>query len=415
MEPMRNDKQTRNSEHTQGGESTRTGESVRDGDTERPSMRAKTMMVHAGHGPDPHTGAVNVPIYLSSTFAQQRPGVHQGYEYARTGNPTREALERHIAALEGGVRGFAFASGLAAETTILSLLNAGDHVIVGDDVYGGTYRLVQQVFTRLGITASYADTSDIDAFAAQFRPETRMVIMESLTNPLMKVSDLKRVAEVTHEAGALLVVDNTFLTPYFQQPLTLGADIVVHSATKYLGGHSDVVAGLVVVKNEELADRLHYLQNAMGGILGVQDSYLLLRGIKTLALRMDAHAKNARRIAEWLMEQPWVGRVLYPGLPNHPGHDILAEQASGFGGMLSFDAGTAERAERIVSNTRLFALAESLGGVESLISIPSRMTHASIPAERRAELGITDSLVRISAGIEDAQDLMEDLARAASE
>lgn len=381
----------------------------------RPPMRLKTMMVHAGHGPDPHTGAVNVPIYLSSTFAQQEPGVHRGYEYARTGNPTREALERHIAALEGGVRGFAFASGLAAETTILSLLNAGDHVIVGDDVYGGTYRLVQQVFTRLGITASYADTSDIDAFAAQFRPETRMVIMESLTNPLMKISDLKRVAEVTHGAGALLVVDNTFLTPYFQQPLRLGADVVIHSATKYLSGHSDVVAGLVVVNNEELAERLHYLQNAMGGILGVQDSYLLLRGIKTLALRMEAHAENARRIAEWLAERPWVDRVLYPGLPGHPGREILAQQATGFGGMLSFDAGTPERAQRIVANTRLFALAESLGGVESLISIPSLMTHASIPPERRAELGITDSLVRISAGVEDVADLIDDLARAAGE
>ncbi|MFS8581675.1 MAG: aminotransferase class V-fold PLP-dependent enzyme [Limnochordales bacterium] len=381
----------------------------------RPAVRPRTMMVHAGHGPDPHTGAVNVPIYLSSTFAQERPGVHKGYEYARTGNPTREALERHIAALEGGVRGFAFASGLAAETTLLSLLKAGDHVIVGDDVYGGTYRLVEQVFTRLGLAATYADTSDIDAFAAAFRPETRMVIMESLTNPLMKVSDLERVAEVTRAHGAWLVVDNTFLTPYFQRPLELGADMVVHSATKYLGGHSDVVAGLVVVKDEELGQRIHYLQNAMGAILGVQDSYLLLRGMKTLALRMEAHAENARRIAQWLAGQPWVTRVLYPGLPGHPGREILARQATGFGGMLSFDAGTPERAERIVSRTRLFALAESLGGVESLISIPARMTHASIPPERRARLGITDSLVRISAGIEDAEDLIEDLARAAGE
>lgn len=377
------------------------------------TMRPKTLMIHGGHGPDPHTGAVNVPIYLSSTFAQQKPGVHQGYEYARTGNPTRAALERHIAALEGGVRGLAFASGMAAETTVLSLLSAGDHVIVGDDVYGGTYRVVERIFTRLGLTASYADTSDIDAFAAHFRPETRMVIMESLTNPLMKISDLKRVAQVTHDAGALLVVDNTFLTPYFQQPLLLGADIVVHSATKYLSGHSDVVAGLVAVKDEELGEQLHYLQNAMGGVLGVQDSYLTLRGTKTLALRMEAHAHNAQRIAEWLVEQPWVERVLYPGLPDHPGRAILEQQATGFGGMLSFDAGTPERAERIVSRTKLFALAESLGGVESLISIPSLMTHASIPPERRAELGITDSLVRISAGIEDVEDLIEDLAQAA--
>jgi len=376
-------------------------------------MRPRTLMVHGGHGPDPHTGAVNVPVYLSSTFAQEQPGVPKGYEYARTGNPTREAVERHIAALEGGVRGLAFASGLAAETTVLSLLSAGDHVIVGDDVYGGTYRLMAQVFSRLGLSATFADTADIDAFAAAFRPETRMVIMESLTNPLMKVSDLERVAAVTHAHGALLVVDNTFLTPYFQRPLLLGADIVVHSATKYLGGHSDVVAGLVVVKDDELGQRLHYLQNAMGAVLGVQDSYLLLRGMKTLALRMEAHAENARRLAEWLRQQPWVKRVLYPGLPDHPGHDILARQATGFGGMLSFEADTAARAQRIVTGTRIFALAESLGGVESLISIPARMTHASIPPERRAELGITDSLVRVSVGIEDVEDLIADLDQAA--
>src|SRR5690606_14797251 len=321
------------------------------GSPPRPAMRPRTLMVHGGHGPDPHTGAVNVPVYLSSTFAQEQPGVPKGYEYARTGNPTREAVERHIAALEGGVRGLAFASGLAAETTVLSLLSAGDHVIVGDDVYGGTCRLMAQVFSRLGLSATFADTADIDAFAAAFRPETRMVIMESLTNPLMKVSDLERVAAVTHAHGALLVVDNTFLTPYFQRPLLLGADIVVHSATKYLGGHSDVVAGLVVVKDDELGQRLHYLQNAMGAVLGVQDSYLLLRGMKTLALRMEAHAENARRLAEWLRQQPWVKRVLYPGLPDHPGHDILARQATGFGGMLSFEADTAARAQRIVTGT----------------------------------------------------------------
>lgn len=370
-------------------------------------------MVHAGHGPDPHTGAVNVPIYLSSTFAQKRPGVHQGYEYARTGNPTREALERHIAVLEGGVRGFAFASGMAAEATVLSLLDAGDHIVVGADVYGGTYRIVERVFRRLGIEVTFADTSDADALKAHFRPNTRMVVVESLTNPLMKVSDMEKVANVTHEAGALLTVDNTFMTPYFLRPLALGADIVVHSATKYLGGHSDVVAGLVVVKDEELGERLHFLQNAVGGVLGVQDSYLLLRGMKTLALRMEAHQHNAGRIAEWLVQQPWVKRVLYPGLPDHPGHDVLKRQATGFGGMLSFEADTPERAQKIVSNTKIFALAESLGGVESLISIPALMTHASIPPERRAQLGITDSLVRISAGIEDPDDLIEDLAQAA--
>lgn len=377
------------------------------------TMRPKTLVIHGGHGPEPHTGAVNVPIYLSSTFAQEAPGVHSGYEYSRSGNPTREAVERLTAALEEGVRGFAFASGLAAESTILSLLSAGDHVIVGDDVYGGTFRVIENVFKRLGIDASYADTTNIDEFQTHLRPNTRMVIMESLTNPLMKVSDLKQLAAVTKAANAWLVVDNTFMTPYLQKPLTFGADIVVHSATKYLSGHSDVVAGLVAVADEELADRIGYLQNAMGGILGVQDSYMLLRGTKTLALRMEAHEGNAQRLAEWLREQPWVKRVLYPGLPDHPGHSILQEQASGFGGMLSFEATDVETAHRIVANTRLFALAESLGGVESLISIPSLMTHASIPVERRTALGISDSLVRISAGIEDAGDLMDDLAQAA--
>lgn len=376
-------------------------------------MRLKTMVIHGGHGPEPHTGAVNVPIYLSSTFAQQKPGVHSGYEYSRSGNPTREAVERLIAALEGGVRGFAFASGLAAESTIISLLSAGDHVIVGDDVYGGTFRVVEHVFKRLGIEASYVDTTDAAEFARHMRPNTRMVIMESLTNPLMKVSDLKQLAKVTKAAGALLVVDNTFLTPYLQRPLALGADIVVHSATKYLSGHSDVVAGLVAVNDEQLGERIGYLQNAMGGILGVQDSYMLLRGTKTLALRMEAHERNAQQLAEWLQQQSWVKRVLYPGLPDHPGHAVLKQQASGFGGMLSFEAESVEMAERIVANTQLFALAESLGGVESLISIPSLMTHASVPSERRAAIGITDSLVRISAGIEDVADMMEDLSRAA--
>lgn len=381
--------------------------------TQKNDMRLKTMVIHGGHGPEPHTGAVNVPIYLSSTFAQQKPGVHSGYEYSRSGNPTREAVERLIAALEGGVRGFAFASGLAAESTIISLLSAGDHVIVGDDVYGGTFRVVEHVFKRLGIEASYVDTTDAAEFARHMRPNTRMVIMESLTNPLMKVSDLKQLAKVTKAAGALLVVDNTFLTPYLQRPLALGADIVVHSATKYLSGHSDVVAGLVAVNDEQLGERIGYLQNAMGGILGVQDSYMLLRGTKTLALRMEAHERNAQQLAEWLQQQSWVKRVLYPGLPDHPGHAVLKQQASGFGGMLSFEAESVEMAERIVANTQLFALAESLGGVESLISIPSLMTHASVPSERRAAIGITDSLVRISAGIEDVADMMEDLSRAA--
>ncbi|OUN00314.1 MAG: cystathionine gamma-synthase [Firmicutes bacterium ZCTH02-B6] len=375
-------------------------------------MRLKTLIVHGGHGPDPATGAVNVPIYLSSTYAQERPGVHRGYEYSRTGNPTRTALENLAAELEGGVRGLAFASGMAAMSTVLSLLDAGDHIIVGDDVYGGTYRVVERVFKRLGIQASYADTSDPEDVARQVRPETRMIIVESPTNPLLKVADLRALAEVAHQAGAWLVVDNTFMTPYWQQPLAAGADIVVHSATKYLSGHSDVVAGLVVVKDVELGERLHYLQNAVGGVLGPQDSWLLIRGIRTLGVRMEAHERNAQALANWLREQPWVRRVYYPGLPDHPGHEVHKQQARGFGGMLSFETDTPERAERIVSATRIFTLAESLGGVESLISLPAKMTHASIPPERRAQLGITDSLVRVSAGIEDADDLIQDLAQA---
>lgn len=378
-------------------------------------MRFKTRIVHGGHGPDPLTGAVNVPVYLSSTYAQQRPGVHQGYEYSRTGNPTRAALEQLAAELEGGVRGLAFASGMAAMSTVLSLLGAGDHIIVGDDVYGGTYRVVERVFTRLGLAVSYADTADPADVARHMRPETRMVIVESPTNPLMKVADLRALAEVAHKGGAMLVVDNTFMTPYLQQPLALGADIVVHSATKYLSGHSDVVAGLVVVSSPELGERLHYLQNAVGGVLGPQDSWLLIRGIRTLGLRMDAHERNAAAIAAWLTEQPWVRKVYYPGLPGHPGHAIHRQQARGFGGMLSFEADTPGRAEQIVSGCRVFTLAESLGGVESLISLPAKMTHASIPPERRAQLGITDSLVRISAGIEDVEDLIEDLAQAAGQ
>lgn len=377
-------------------------------------LRPHTLAVHGGHGVEPNTGAVNVPIYLSSTYALKRPGVDRaGYDYARSGNPTREAVERHVAALEGGTHGFAFASGLAAESAIISLLDAGDHILLGDNVYGGTYRMVENVFKRHGIEASYADTADAATFAKHFRPNTRMVLMESPTNPVMKVSDLREVAKVTHEAGALLVVDNTFMSPYFQRPLELGADIVVHSATKYLSGHSDIVAGVVAVKDEQLAERIGYLQNAVGAILGVQDSYLLLRGMKTLALRMEAHERNAFQLAEWLQTRPWVKHVLYPGLSDHPGHALLKEQASGFGGMLSFEPTSEDLTERIVTNTRIFSLAVSLGGVESLIAVPAHMTHAAVPPDARAAMGISDSLIRISVGIEDVKDLQEDLARAA--
>ncbi len=375
-------------------------------------MRIDTKLIHGGVFGDAVTGAVSVPIYQVSTYKQDGVGKHRGYEYSRTGNPTREALEKLIADLENGQRGLAFASGMAAITTVLSLFNQGDHVVVGDDVYGGTYRVLSQVFSRLGISASYVDTSDINKVKDAFRPETKAVFLETPTNPLLKVSDIKAVAAECKKRDVLLIVDNTFLTPYWQNPLDLGADIVLHSATKYLGGHSDVVAGLVVVKEKELGEKLHYLQNAMGGILGPQDSWLLMRGIKTLGLRMRQHEENARRLATRLSERKDLERVFYPGLPNHPGHQLAKEQARGFGGMISFDVGSKERAEQVLERTRLFTLAESLGAVESLISVPAQMTHASIPPERREELGITDGLVRISVGIEDCDDLLEDLEQA---
>ncbi|WP_206425357.1 bifunctional cystathionine gamma-lyase/homocysteine desulfhydrase [Staphylospora marina] len=371
-----------------------------------------TKLIHGGVFGDPHTGAVSVPIYQVSTYKQRRVGEHAGYEYSRTGNPTRAALESLIAELENGARGLAFASGMAAISTLVSLFNQGDHLVVGDDVYGGTYRVLSKVFSRLGIDADFVDTSDLDQVKAAIRENTRAVYMETPSNPLLKVSDIRALADLCKERGLLLIVDNTFLTPYWQNPLDLGADVVVHSATKYLGGHSDVVAGLLVTKDEQLGEQLHFLQNSIGGILGPQDSWLLMRGIKTLGLRMKQHEANARRIAEWLREHPKVKNVFYPGLPDHPGHALAARQARGFGGIISFDVGSAEAADKVLESTRFFTLAESLGAVESLISVPARMTHASIPPERRAELGITDGLIRISVGVEDVEDLIEDLGRA---
>lgn len=377
-------------------------------------MRPKTKLIHAGMGVEPQTGAVVFPIYQVSTYKQEAIGKHKGYEYSRTGNPTRHALETYIAELEEGSRGLAFASGMAALTTILSLFNKGDHLVVGDDVYGGTYRVIARVFARLGLDATFVDTSNLDAVKQAVQPHTRAIILETPTNPLLKVSDIAAVAEIAKERGALLIVDNTFMTPYWQNPLTLGADIVYHSATKYLGGHSDVVAGLVVVKDEQLGEELHFLQNATGGILGPQDSWLLLRGMKTLGVRMEEHEANTRQLAKWLAARSDIKRVNYPGLPDHPGHELAKRQARGFGGMVSFDVGSGERAEQVLSKVRYFTLAESLGAVESLISVPARMTHASIPQERREALGITDGLIRISVGIEDVQDLIEDLEQALS-
>jgi cystathionine gamma-lyase/homocysteine desulfhydrase len=375
-------------------------------------MRLKTRLIHGGIDGDPHTGAVSVPIYQVSTYRQEAIGKHKGFEYSRTGNPTRHALEAYIAEVEGGARGLAFGSGMAALSTVLSMFSKGDHLIVGDDVYGGTYRVITRVFSRLGLDATYVDTTNLSAVEAAVRPETKAIIMETPTNPLLNVSDIAALAKIAKAKGLLLIVDNTFMTPYWQNPLDLGADIVYHSATKYLGGHSDVVAGLVVAKEPKLGEELHFLQNAIGGVLGPQDSWLLLRGMKTLGVRMEEHEANTRILAKWLAERNDIERVIYPGLENHPGHELMQKQARGFGGMISFDVGSGERADEVLSKVKYFTLAESLGAVESLISVPARMTHASIPAERRAELGITDGLIRISVGIEDVQDLIEDLEQA---
>lgn len=375
-------------------------------------MKMDTKLIHGGIFGDEHTGAVSVPIYQVSTYKQEGVGNHKGFEYSRTGNPTRHALEVLIADLENGVRGFAFSSGMAAISTIVSLFNQGDHLVVGDDVYGGTYRVLSKVFSRLGIDFTMVDTSDLSNVEAAIRPNTKAIYMETPSNPLLKVTDIAGLSAIAKKHNLLSIVDNTFLTPYWQNPLDLGADIVLHSATKYLGGHSDVVAGLVAVKDAELGEQLHFVQNSIGAVLGPQDSWLLIRGMKTLGLRMKAHEGNSRHLAEWLSEHEQVSKVYYPGLASHPGHELATTQAKGYGGIISFDVGSAERADQVLSKTRYFTLAESLGAVESLISVPARMTHASIPAERRAELGITDGLIRISVGVEDIEDLIQDLAQA---
>lgn len=375
-------------------------------------MRAKTKLIHAGIVGDEATGAVSTPIYQVSTYKQEAVGKFKGYEYSRTGNPTRHALEVLISDLEGGVAGFAFASGMAATSSIMMLFSKGDHVILTDDVYGGTYRVMTKVLNRFGIEATFVDSSDVSKVEAAILENTKAIFLETPTNPLLKVTDIEAIAKLAKEKGLLTIVDNTFITPYFQQPIALGADIVVHSATKYLGGHSDVVAGLVVVNSEQLASDLHFVQNSVGAVLGPQDSWLLMRGIRTLGLRMEEHHLNAQRIAEFLDNHHAVTKVYYPGLVNHPGHELMKKQTTGFGGMISFDVGSEEKADKLLAKLRYFTLAESLGAVESLISVPARMTHASIPRERRLELGITDGLVRISVGIEDVEDLIEDLTQA---
>lgn len=371
-----------------------------------------TRAIHAGQAPDPATGAVVVPIYQTSTFAQEAIGVHKGYEYSRSGNPTRAALESCLASLEGGRYGLAFASGLAATDCVMHWLNAGDHVVVMEDAYGGTYRLFRRVYERVGLRFSFVDATRLENVEAAFEPSTRLVWLESPTNPLLKMVDIAGLAALAHDRQVRVAVDNTFMSPYFQRPLELGADIVVHSATKYLGGHSDVIGGAVVVADEALYSELKFLQNAVGGVPGPFDAWLVLRGLKTLALRMREHERNALAIAQYLERHPRVRRVNYPGLESHPQHALARRQMQGFGGMLSFEVGSGEHARQVVQRTRLFTLAESLGGVESLIELPAPMTHASLPPEVRAELGITDGLIRLSVGIEDPADLLADLEQA---
>ncbi len=375
-------------------------------------MGFSTIAIHAGNEPDSATGAVSVPIYQTSTYAQDALGVHKGYEYARTQNPTRSALEKNISALEGADYGFAFASGMSAIDAVLKLVKSGDHVIVGDNTYGGTFRLFNKILSNYGIEFDYIDTSDAGNIEKAFKPNTKMVFVETPTNPVMTVTDLRAVSEVSHAHGAIVVCDNTFMSPYLQQPIEFGVDIVVHSTTKYLNGHSDSVGGFVALNDEENANYIQFVQNSIGAILSPFDSFLVLRGTKTLAVRMEAHDKNGRTVANFLAEHPGVQKVYYPGLGSHPQHELAKRQQRGFGGMVAFETNSFESAKKVLENVKIFTLAESLGGVESLISHPATMTHASVPAEQRAKLGITDNMVRVSVGIEDIEDIISDLDQA---
>ncbi|MBG5277752.1 cystathionine gamma-synthase [Pseudomonas aeruginosa] len=380
-----------------------------------PAQAFATRVIHAGQAPDPSTGAIMPPIYANSTYIQESPGVHKGLDYGRSHNPTRWALERCVADLEGGAQAFAFASGLAAISSVLELLDAGSHIVSGNDLYGGTFRLFERVRRRsAGHRFSFVDPTDLQAFEAALTPETRMVWVETPSNPLLRLTDLRAIAQLCRARGIISVADNTFASPYIQRPLELGFDVVVHSTTKYLNGHSDVIGGIAIVgDNPDLRERLGFLQNSVGAISGPFDAFLTLRGVKTLALRMERHCSNALALAQWLERQPQVARVYYPGLASHPQHELAKRQMRGFGGMISLDlrcdlAG----ARRLLENVRIFSLAESLGGVESLIEHPAIMTHASIPAETRADLGIGDSLIRLSVGVEALEDLQADLAQA---
>lgn len=372
-----------------------------------------TRAIHAGQEADSATGATIVPIYQTSTYTQEAIGVHKGFEYSRTGNPTRKALETCLASLEEARHGLAFASGMAATTTVLSLLDAGDHVVSGDDLYGGSYRVFSKVFRRLGLSFDYVDARAPQKIADALRENTRLIWLETPTNPLLRLCDIRAIAEIARARGILLAVDNTFASPYFQRPLALGADLVVHSTTKYIGGHSDVLGGAILTDADELHGRLAFLQNAMGGVPGPFDAWLTLRGVKTLALRMEKHQQNAQAIAEFLAAHPLIEQVNYPGLASHPQHELAKAQMTGFGGMISFEVkGGLDAGKRVATATKLFSLAESLGGVESLIGHPATMTHAAIEPAQRHAIGLRDGLIRLSVGIEDARDLIADLKQA---
>jgi len=376
-------------------------------------LNFETLAIHAGQQPDPSTGAIMTPVYLTSTYVQESPGVHKGYEYSRTHNPTRKAYEDCMAALEGGTHGFAFASGCAATNVILAMLKSGDHVIAGDDMYGGTFRLFDKVIRHQGIQFSYVDLSHVQNLEQYTLPNTKLIWLETPTNPTLKLVDIRAISSWARRHNILVVVDNTFMSPYFQKPLLLGADIVVHSATKYIGGHSDMVGGVVVTSNNEIAERLAFLSNSMGPIASPFDSFMALRSLKTLPLRMQRHAENAMKVAQFLESSSYVEKVVYPGLRSHPQHTLACEQMSGFGGMISFYLkGGGDPARRLLESVQIFSLAESLGGVESLIEHPGIMTHASVPAQRRSQLGIDDSMIRLSVGIENVDDLIWDLEQA---
>ena len=371
-----------------------------------------TRAIHAGQRPDETTGAIMPPIHLSSTYVQPKLGQHKGYEYSRTQNPTREMLERNLAALENATNGLAFASGMAATDAVLSLFDPGSHIICGENVYGGTFRMMTQIFKRRGLDFTFVDSRDLNKVDDAITFKTKLVFVETPSNPMMHLTDLATLAELVRDRGLTLAVDNTFATPYFQKPIELGAELVVHSTTKYINGHSDVVGGFVMTTRGDLAERMAFYQNAAGAVPGPMDCWLTLRGVKTLPVRMRQHDASGREIAAWLSDHPAVHRVFYPGLPDHPQYELACRQMSGFGGMISIDTGSFDKAVAIVENTRIFSLAESLGGVESLIGHPATMTHAGVPEAMRAEMGLTDGLVRLSVGIEDTEDLIQDLDRA---